>query len=594
MLERETLLAYLDGTLSGEECVRVEQALRDDSAALDEVLAQRRIERGLAAMLGVTRQARLRTSIHAVVQGSSMVRLRQEVFARTSRRGIGWLERFVRAVEAARQPAVGWAVAVVIVLLAGAFWMTPGKSVATLAEVAPEVMLEREGRVWKASPKERLRLGDVVRVGAGGRVSALFADGTRFTLAERSELGLRRGVGKQFDLLAGRMEARVSPQPAGQPLVVWTPQARVTVVGTEFALDVSPQRTRLDVTHGQVRIAATGEAAETAVSAGQSFTATTAPAGLFVCRGPGLPPEREVDFPFISGWLVRPGWSDLEPTEGGYDFEPVRREIALARRLGKKIALAVLGGPQAPDWLFESGVPAMRYHLPIGRLAGREQRLAVLWDEAYLAKWTPFIAALGREFAGDETIALIHVTGATGNGLEMQLPFAPPDQEQWRRLGYAPEKVVSAWERIIAAFARAFPHTPLDLDVHPVLGSTLVPEQVVARGQIVAGRRFGVFGGWLSGRSAAEDVTHADMHAIARREGPRSFAAFQMIASWTRSPGQFAPGGLRAAVEQGLGWNARYFELWETDAMNPQLHPQLTELAARLQAAAPISVPPTP
>ncbi|HKM54974.1 MAG TPA: alpha/beta hydrolase fold domain-containing protein [Isosphaeraceae bacterium] len=44
------------------------------------------------------------------------------------------------------------------------------------------------------------------------------------------------------------------------------------------------------------------------------------PPGLFVCRGPNPTPEKEVDFPFIDGWLVRARWDRVEPKEGEYDW----------------------------------------------------------------------------------------------------------------------------------------------------------------------------------------------------------------------------------------------------------------------------------
>jgi hypothetical protein len=73
------------------------------------------------------------------------------------------------------------------------------------------------------------------------------------------------------------------------------------------------------------------------------------------------------------------------------------------------------------------------------------------------------------------------------------------------------------------------------------------------------------------------------MLALAEKYGPKGFAAFQMIASETRSPNQFAKGGLKTAIEQGHSWNARYFEIWETDAMKANFHPVLKEMATRLR-----------
>jgi hypothetical protein len=302
------------------------------------------------------------------------------------------------------------------------------------------------------------------------------------------------------------------------------------------------------------------------------------PMGLFVCRGPSPTPQREVDFPFIAGWLVRPGWDKVEPAEGEYDWSYVEAEIALARKLNKKTTLAVLGGPQTPAWVYKASATEFAYTLRLGN-AG-DAKIPLIWEDVYLKKWAACIRELGRKFGDDDSVALVHITGATANGLEMQLPFLPKDRQQWDKLGYTPEKVIGAWKHIIDVFADAFPGKPLDIDVHPVLGTDKVAEEVAAYGSSKLGKRFGIFGGWLSGLDAQRDRYHAGMHAIAREYGPRGFAAFQMIASATRTPGQFAEGGLKAAVEQGLSWNARYFEIWETDAMNPKLQPLLTEMAA--------------
>src|SRR5262249_51735217 len=96
------------------------------------------------------------------------------------------------------------------------------------------------------------------------------------------------------------------------------------------------------------------------------------PWGMFVCRGPSQTPEREGNFPFVRGWLVRPGWAQIEPEEGRYDWTYIDKEIALAKRLKKRIALALQGGPQAPDWLFRSG--ARKFDYRFTDFTGKETR----------------------------------------------------------------------------------------------------------------------------------------------------------------------------------------------------------------------------
>jgi len=306
------------------------------------------------------------------------------------------------------------------------------------------------------------------------------------------------------------------------------------------------------------------------------------PRGIFVCRGPNPTPESEVNFPFVSGWLVRPAWNLVEPQDGTFDWTYIDNEIALARKLNKKITLSVLGGPQTPDWVYSAGAQPFTYSMPRGPI--REGKIPVLWDTVYLRKWTALVRALGQRYSQNETVILVHMTGATANGLEMQLPFAPPDRDHWQSIGYSPAKVVAAWSQIIDAYAAAFPARPLDIDIHPILDSNDIPRDVAAYASKKLGARFGIFGGWLSGKSAQDDPHHAAMHDIAARYGPRGFAAFQMIGNVTRTPARLAPGGLDTAIRQALPWNARYFEVWEIDAKNPALHPLLQSWSTRLQS----------
>jgi len=308
------------------------------------------------------------------------------------------------------------------------------------------------------------------------------------------------------------------------------------------------------------------------------------PTGIFVCTGQGPTPDREVGMPFISGWLVRPGWDKVEPKDGRYDWRCIEDEIKTAKRLDKKITLTILGGPHAPTWLFDAGAKGFDYRFASRyRRNARDARMPIPWDEIFLARWTSLIRAAGDRFGSEERIELVHVTGATQNGLEMHLPFGKLNQRRWEEAGYTPRKMIASWKQIIDAYAEAFPNTPLDIDIHPVLGSCKVAEEVVAYGYGKLGKQFGVFGGWLNGKPAANDRRHARLHRIVEKYGKLSFADFQLIGNQTRQPERFADGKLESAINQGMRWGARYFEIWRIDAINPDLHPTLRTLAAKVQ-----------
>jgi hypothetical protein len=165
----------------------------------------------------------------------------------------------------------------------------------------------------------------------------------------------------------------------------------------------------------------------------------------------------------------------------------------------------------------------------------------------------------------------------------MQLPHNPEDLRAWKSAGYAPERVITAWKKIIDAFAEAFPTQPLDIDVHRVLGADQVAQEVVAYGYDKLRERFGVFGGWLSGRPASADEYHSGMHTLVKNYGAKTFIDFQLVANETHQPERFAAGGLKTAIAQGMTWGARYFEIWGMDARNVKLQPYLRELALQLK-----------
>jgi hypothetical protein len=307
------------------------------------------------------------------------------------------------------------------------------------------------------------------------------------------------------------------------------------------------------------------------------------PVGIFVSKGTGPAKPAQVNFPHIDGWLAEFDWKLIEPSPGRYNWAPVQSDIALARRLHKKITLLFRSGPWTPPWVYQSGVAGFQYTLGAKYRKAQAAIMPIPWDPTFIKLWTRLIREAGRRFGNDDTVMLVHMSGSTKNGMELQLPFAPAERARWARAGYSEARVIEAWKPIIDAYAEAFPNKPLDFEIHQVLGSARVPRECVAYASKKLGPRLGVFGGWLSGKPEKADLV--GMHSIMRDYGPKGFASFQMIGKQTDQGERFAPGGLNAAVKQGMGWNAQYFEIWLADAKNPGLARQVSGLRDTVKAA---------
>ena len=150
--------------------------------------------------------------------------------------------------------------AAMVVLLLFAFWPgQPARSVrvATAADLEFPVRLLAADEVWRALGVEasawRAVAGATLRLPTNAPGTLVFADGSALQLDPGAavEFGAPPDTaaagGKQLRLLTGALTAQVRPQPADRPLRVHTPHAVVTVVGTEFGLNVAGTNTQLEV-----------------------------------------------------------------------------------------------------------------------------------------------------------------------------------------------------------------------------------------------------------------------------------------------------------------------------------------------------------
>ena len=118
------------------------------------------------------------------------------------------------------------------------------------------VEVQRGEERLPATRKLHLQPGDIIETGPGQSAVVEFArEGTRLELGGETRLGLLTlDKGKHFVLGRGKLEAVVARQPAGEPLVVATPQAEASVKGTKFSLSSQWEATWLKVLKGTVEL----------------------------------------------------------------------------------------------------------------------------------------------------------------------------------------------------------------------------------------------------------------------------------------------------------------------------------------------------
>lgn len=145
-------------------------------------------------------------------------------------------------------------------------------------------------------------------------------------------------------------------------------------------------------------------------------------------------------------------WSDLEPTEGDYDFAAIRADLALLQQHGKQLVIQVQykafgkGQRRVPAYVQGPEYGGGVYHARSGSFD------PVLWNARVGARMDALFAALGREF--DRSPGLEAVV----------LPETSPSADLVRtpQQGVEPYTVaiyVAALKQRMTALKKAFPHT---------------------------------------------------------------------------------------------------------------------------------------
>jgi ferric-dicitrate binding protein FerR (iron transport regulator) len=258
-LRPEEIMAYADGELPAEEAARVERDLEQDPAAmalLGEYFRQRLL---LAAVCREVSTGSDGRALHPAELATVSRRLVSDQHSPAARRNLP------ASGPVSKRRAVWLAFAASLALLVGISYLVSLRGERLQASIASphgEVVIQRGNQTLRPQEISGLRIGDVIKTGPGGAATLKYLhEATSLDLKENTEIRLS-GIksGKQIELTRGKLEAGVAKQPAGRPMILYTPQAKATVVGTRFVLDARRTSTWLEMTEGIVDLARNTEA----------------------------------------------------------------------------------------------------------------------------------------------------------------------------------------------------------------------------------------------------------------------------------------------------------------------------------------------
>lgn len=144
-------------------------------------------------------------------------------------------------------------------------------------------------------------------------------------------------------------------------------------------------------------------------------------------KRPTLPDDYFEKNPWVQGLVIRETWSDLEPTEGKFDWSYLDKMLAYGQKHNKAIVFLILTGgadvfnkTSAPQWLIaQNGYnrPCMSFMTGIGPANG-----VVPWDKVINKKWMDASKRIAERYDDQKNFAAIYLAGVQARYPEMLIP----------------------------------------------------------------------------------------------------------------------------------------------------------------------------
>jgi hypothetical protein len=262
----------------------------------------------------------------------------------------------------------------------------------------------------------------------------------------------------------------------------------------------------------------------------------------------------------VDGLAFRTAWGALEPQDGIYDWTTLDAALDTVRARGKQLTLHVgASSIGLPRWLTALGVATYTYSTPMsGTITD-----PVPWDSTYLSRYTRFVTALAAHIRARGGTGLLYAVSDGVPVAEMSI-VGCQNGNLSGGIPYGRANYLNAWNTTVDAHATAFPNALLLISA-PVSGICLPDNDgkgfytEVMNHALAKSAKTAVFAADLNATGSSR------MAQVDASIDARAAVNFQMIWSSANDTQNRMQGPLRDAVCRGIGYGARYFEVYKAD-----------------------------
>jgi PKD repeat protein len=271
-----------------------------------------------------------------------------------------------------------------------------------------------------------------------------------------------------------------------------------------------------------------------------------------------------VDKPFVDGVLIRVYWSQVEKTEGQYDFSKAAAVIKQAQALGQSVSIANMVVAE-PGWLLNKTETFSDPQFGM---------ITAPWDETMLAALEKYITAFSN-YQVDGIALKDHPTvrqiDASIGGIQSIRMMQPPS-------GYTAQKLEDGVLRSVRAWAAAFPNKHLYAGLFGINDGAKTPSTVerirddlMAEFDGVNKPRLNFFQEVLTG---AAPSLNSPLATVVSDVKSRTSILYQACGEWkNKTAWSWCYWADNDTPDIGIGFgynnfNTTYFEIYQADLMN--------------------------
>lgn len=289
--------------------------------------------------------------------------------------------------------------------------------------------------------------------------------------------------------------------------------------------------------------------------------------------------------PDITGIVVRQKWSQLESSEGQFNWQYLDKQFTRISPSNKQISLILgYGGLSTPKWLLGKNIHFFTFlnDNTFSKTFDKTMKIPLFWDSEVLAYKKKAIRALGSRYSNQRGLTMVSAQCANALTGDWNIPRKPQDIIQWKSMGYRSEKLIRACKEIIDTTMQAFPKQVIKMAIGPapaILGDkpTRVAKAVIHYANTHYPGRFIAQRNNLSSKTPDPRTRHK-LHAWKLIWDNRPAVAAQML--WNaantktcRLNGKRKPCDsekmLRETIDIGLAYQINHLEIYAIDLLKP-------------------------